>query len=241
MNKQQILAAIIETTHRNNGTPPGKQKFLSETGIKESDWSGKYWTKWSDAIVEAGFSPNQMQSSYEDQFVFEKYLELVRSLNRIPTNADLRMKSREDAQFPSHNTFTRFGSKGKFIVKLAEFCSKNSFTDILEIIEQSGINLDNETVITSEAIENKQEDGYVYLIQFGNEYKIGSSNNVERRFRELKTQMTYDGKIIHTITTGDPNGIEQYWHQFFKEKRLKGEWFQLTANDIKYFKQRKLM
>lgn len=83
--------------------------------------------------------------------------------------------------------------------------------------------------------------GYVYLIQFGKEYKIGNANNVERRFRELKTQMPYEGKIIHTISTGDPEGIEAYWHQYFADKRLKGEWFALTERDVRYFRRRKLM
>ena len=79
------------------------------------------------------------------------------------------------------------------------------------------------------------------MIQFGQEYKIGSSNNLERRFRELKTQMPYEGKIIHSISTGDPAGIEAYWHNFFKEHRLRGEWFKLSKKDIEYFKKRKIM
>ena len=87
----------------------------------------------------------------------------------------------------------------------------------------------------------KSTEGYVYLIQFGEEYKIGTSNNVERRFRELKTQMPYEGKIVHTIVTGDPEGIEAYWHQYYAEKRLKGEWFKLSKSDVQYFKKRKLM
>ena len=94
---------------------------------------------------------------------------------------------------------------------------------------------------SSGANDATREDGYVYLIQFGSEYKIGTSNNVERRFRQLKTQMPYDGKIIHTIAAGDPMGIEAYWHKYFDSKRLKGEWFKLTADDVKYFKKRTLM
>ena len=96
--------------------------------------------------------------------------------------------------------------------------------------------------MVEESIESAEaQEGYVYLMQFGSEYKIGTSNNVERRFRELRTQMPYEGRIIHTIATGDPEGIEAYWHQYYSGKRLKGEWFQLSSNDIRYFKKRKLM
>lgn len=88
---------------------------------------------------------------------------------------------------------------------------------------------------------SKTEIGYVYLIHFGAEYKIGSSSSVERRFREIKTQMPYEGKIIHSIATGDPEGIEAYWHEYFKDRRLKVEWFKLSPSDVRYFKKRKLM
>ena len=37
--------------------PPGKIAFCSEAGIKETDWSGKLRARWSDAVAEAGYTP----------------------------------------------------------------------------------------------------------------------------------------------------------------------------------------
>jgi hypothetical protein len=64
MDKTHILSEIVRTARENNGVPLGRSRFEKETGIKPSDWFGKYWTKWSEAVVEAGLPPNKMQSAY---------------------------------------------------------------------------------------------------------------------------------------------------------------------------------
>ena len=50
MEKQHIIDEIKRTAEKNGGVPLGKRRFFSETGIAESDWYGKYWVKWSDAV-----------------------------------------------------------------------------------------------------------------------------------------------------------------------------------------------
>lgn len=239
MNKDKVIQEIRRTAEENGGIPLGRQRFLQQTGIKESDWSGKFWAKWSDAVLEAGYSPNQMQNALSDEVLLEIYATFVKEIGRIPTSPELRMKARGDVNFPSHNTFSRLGSKQQLLGKLLVFCQNNTiYGDLVEFFEK---NPKNDLIPETDEVSAKYEDGYVYLLMFGNEYKIGSSNNVERRFREIKTQMPYEGTIIHTITTGDPAGIEAYWHNYFKDKRLKGEWFKLSSSDVKYFKKRKLM
>ena len=240
MSKNNILEEIKRTAEANGGIPLGKQKFFQETGIKESDWSGRFWTKWSDAVKEAGYSPNKMQDAFSDESLLEKYALLVRKLGHVPTSPEVRMEARSNVDFPSHNTFSRFGHKQQLIEKLFAFCrNNNNYSDLVSVL---GKLPRKEHSPDSEATPTKTECGHVYLLYFGGEeYKIGCSNNVQRRFREIRTQMPYDGKIIHAIETGDPEGIEAYWHQYFQDKRLKGEWFKLSASDVKYFKKRKLM
>ncbi len=90
--------------------------------------------------------------------------------------------------------------------------------------------------------EGREADlGYVYLIKTGKYYKIGRTNAVGRRERELAIHLPEATKLIHSIKTDDPTGIEAYWHSRFHALRKRGEWFELTAKDIAAFKRRKFM
>jgi hypothetical protein len=239
MTKDQILNEIRRTAEANGGIPLGRQTILKEAGIKESHWKGKFWARWGDAVIEAGYLPNTLQEAIADEVLLEKYALLTIELGHLPTNPELSLKGRTDSDFPSSKTFSRLGSKSQISEKLLAFCNgKDSFEELSVVLNNlPKIKQPLQNVVTNASTEN----GFVYLLIFGQEYKIGCSNNVERRFRELKTQMPYDGKIIHSIATGDPEGIEAYWHKYFKEKRLKGEWFKLSETDVKYFMKRKLM
>lgn len=54
MKKDHLIAEIRRTAELNAGVPLGRLVFFNETGIKESDWKGKFWVRWNDAVREAG-------------------------------------------------------------------------------------------------------------------------------------------------------------------------------------------
>jgi hypothetical protein len=60
MTKSQIIREIQRTAQDNGGRPLGRAKFFGQTGIKESDWRGRYWARWNDALQEAGFGPKMI-------------------------------------------------------------------------------------------------------------------------------------------------------------------------------------
>jgi hypothetical protein len=89
MDKQHILDEIKRTAKANNGVPLGRERFLQETGIKESDWYGKFWVRWGDALREAGFAPNQWQAAYRDELLIEKFISLIRELGQFVSKLEV--------------------------------------------------------------------------------------------------------------------------------------------------------
>src|SRR2546425_4936485 len=88
MKKEHILQEIKRTSVENGGTSLCWRKFVQETGIREADWLGRHWARWSDALREAGYSPNQMTAAYDESFLFERFVELTRELGRLPVKGD---------------------------------------------------------------------------------------------------------------------------------------------------------
>jgi Meiotically up-regulated gene 113 len=240
MEKSHILSEIRRTAEANGGIPLGRQKFLDATGIKETDWSGKYWVRWGDAIKEAGYTPQELQTAFPDEYVLEKYAEAFRDYGRPPTTPELKLKARGDSNFPSHNTFGRFGTKQHLINKLHAFClARESLQDIAELCLAHVKDIPVEEL--EEGVALQGQEGHVYLIRSGKYFKIGRTNSLARREKELAIQLPEPAETIHSIATDDASGIEAYWHRRFSDKRRNGEWFELTAADVMAFRRRKFM
>jgi len=239
MDKKYILDEIKRTAKANKGTPLGRQKFETETGIKYSDWFGKYWARWGSALTEAGFLPNQLQRAYSEEVLIKKFIELIKELKRYPARSDIRFKSYNDPGFPDSKTFERRGSKTQFAAKIADYCGQQAgLEEVLRICEE--VIAESERP-SDDGDRDEVQFGYVYLLKAGRYYKIGRSNAAGRRERELSIQLPGKTNMAHTIRTDDPVGIEAYWHKRFETKRKRGEWFELDSQDIKAFKRRKSM
>jgi len=253
MDKEHIIEEIRRTARENGEVPLGMSRFFSQTGIKESDWRGKYWVRWGDALVEAGYEPNKMQSGYDEIYLIERLVVLMREIGHFPVVAELKLKSRNDKEFPSHNVFTRcFGTKAKIATTiLSHFKDNPEYSDIVSycipLTRKIHDNFDTEQEMGQEFSTGDTDTklGYVYLalMRIGRErrYKIGKAILVERRKDQIAIQLPEDLVLIHTISTDDAYGIEEYWHKRFARKNTKGEWFMLTRQDVDAFKRRKFM
>jgi hypothetical protein len=237
MDRTEIISEIKRIAKELGGKAPGKQRFSTETGIRESDWYPNLWLRWSDAIIEAGCQPNDYNTAYDRDFLITKYIELIRVLGRFPIAGELRIRKKTDKNFPSHNVFSQLGSKDDRVQVIIEYCQgKEEFDDIISHCLKVKLVSSQKTNLTN---TNLGKVGYVYLIRHGtrNEYKIGRTNNPIRREGEIRLELPEKIQPIHYIETDDPSGIENYWHSRFASKRKEGEWFLLTADDIRAFKR----
>jgi hypothetical protein len=235
LDREQILAEIRRCAASNGGKPLGRERFTAVTGVREHEWLGKYWARWSDAIREAGLEPNEFQVAYDDGDLLRSVADLARSLGHFPTSAELRLARRNEPSFPSEGAISRLGNKAVLARRVSAFCFEQSgYDDVIAIC--------SEVVQTSAALPAAGTEaalGVVYLMKSGAHYKIGRTNALGRREYELAIQLPERLELVHSFETDDPAGIERYWHERFADRRANGEWFTLTANDLAAFKRRK--
>jgi hypothetical protein len=220
MNKQRILEEIQRTAKVNGGVPLGVDRFLTETGIKEYDWLGRYWARWSDAVREAGFVPNTRRPKTDEGVLLTQLGVFIRELGRYPTVGEMRLRKRQDDAFPNHRVLERVGSRQQWIERLLAFCEcTDGWSDVAAICRAITT---TETEPRERASDASLETGYVYLalMKVGREkgYKIGKADIVERRTRQIAVQLPEDLELMHAISTDDAYGIEAYWHKRFAEK-----------------------
>jgi hypothetical protein len=238
MDKKHILDEIHRTARENGGKPLGQNRFQAETGIRTAEWSGKYWVRWSDALREAGYTPNTMNAAYEDGFVIAQLVKFIREIGRYPGDREFVMRRRQDCTFPSSKVFRRQGRRAELAQRVAEYCrERGGLDDVIAICEPIAANAKP----TDEREPDEPKMGYVYMLKSGKHYKIGRTNALGRREYELSIQLPEKARTVHAIKTDDPAGIEAYWHLRFGDRRKNGEWFELTAADVKAFKRRKFM
>lgn len=238
MDKEHIVAEIRRTATANGGKALGKSRFEAETGIRESDWRGRYWARWSDALAEVGLGPNEYQRAIPTEVLLASLADEIVRLGRMPTASELQLRRRADPTFPSASVFDRLGPKKGWARRVANSCPDRP--DVLAALA-SLLTEQPKTEHADDRTFSEQRDGFVYLLKSGRHYKIGYTLDVGRRRYDLAIQLPDAVEEVHVIGTDDPAGIERYWHERFATRRRNGEWFDLTPADIKAFKRRKFM
>jgi hypothetical protein len=240
LSRDQILAEIKKIAEAKGGRPPGRRIFERETGIRTSEWHGVHWRQWGDALIEAGYEPNSKQGKLSSDEVLWHYANAVRHFGKIPAEIDVRMYAREHREFPSHSTFANhFGNKAGLVAAFAEWVRRQEeFADLIDILPEPVTPSDSGDGQGSES-RTAREEGFVYLLKSGDHYKIGRSDDIMRRVKQIAVTLPEQVTLVHVIRTDDPAGIETYWHRRFAERRAKGEWFKLSIADVRAFKRRK--
>lgn len=123
--------------------------------------------------------------------------------------------------------YQRIGARGENIRETAEACgmSKSEVCKARQSLNSKGY------------IKIDSKPGVVYLIGAGDGiYKIGLSTNPLRRFASFMLQLPFRVKLVHQIRSSNPRSLERELHTKFKDKRMNGEWFRLSAEDVSHIK-----
>lgn len=95
----------------------------------------------------------------------------------------------------------------------------------------------------TEEPENLVNGDCVYILKYvGSKdiYKIGKTNNIRKRIKALSTASPYPIEVEHLIATESPQDsslLEIELHDVFCHRRMNGEWFNLTEEDLDFVKK----
>jgi hypothetical protein len=234
--RDHILGEIRRLAALSDGQAPGQKVFLRETGIGDHHWRGKFWARWGDALTEAGYEPNKWVGRLDSDTVLDGVVAACRHFGRFPTHDEIQLYRRSEPTIPSEQAIRRhFGKRSDLIAALAARASEDeSCADIAGLLPVTS----GRPRLAASAGQAAPE-GFVYLIKSGDFCKIGRSDDIERRFNEIRIALPNKATLIHSIRTDDPVGVEAYWHRRFADRRANGEWFKLTSLDVSAFKKRK--
>jgi hypothetical protein len=149
INKDLILSKIKELAEENGGKPPGLKNFTKITSIKSNQICGKYWARWNDAVIEAGFKPNHLPEGHSEDFLCSKLAEFIKESGRYPARGEISHRAFNDKSFPGISCYINtLGCRFVAAKKVLDYCSaREGLNDVAEIcnkIYQDGIAEDEE-------------------------------------------------------------------------------------------------
>jgi hypothetical protein len=241
MNREQILAQVRRTAEA-NGNPVGERAFFTDTGLtRRALWRAGF-PNYGSAVEAAGYRRNELlKEAYSDDRLFAPLATLTRDLGHFPTEAERFVARHKYAGFPGAAAYRRRAKVEPLAQALLGWCRRSElFRDVAELLESS---LAKHPGADSSKGGRKVVTGYVYLMKYGvhgKDFKIGSTENVGRRESQIDMMSPSDVRVVHSIETDDPKGIEMYWHERFAARRVKTkEVFRLTPEDVAAFKRRR--
>lgn len=81
-----------------------------------------------------------------------------------------------------------------------------------------------------EVDHSNDKAGFVYIIKpcHANIYKIGETDNVERRLAQLKKKFDFDIELVCAVRSSSCFQLEQRLHLDYSRYHIGGDWFALT-------------
>jgi hypothetical protein len=83
-------------------------------------------------------------------------------------------------------------------------------------------------------VKKPSKHTHLYVISAGNLFKIGVTNNIERRMKALQTGNPCPLQLEYLDERKNPHKAEKYLHLQFQKNHVRGEWFEnISLKDIR--------
>lgn len=241
MNRDQILAEIKRVAEANSSVVVGERVFFAQTRLNRRVLRRAGFPNYGAAVEAAGYRRNQLKQAYSDDQLFAPLAQLAREVGHCPTTGERAVARYKAPTFPGEAAVSRRARQEPLAQQLLRWCrDEPAFQDVARMLESTVPLQDGNS--TLETRGRKIVTGYVYLMRYGahgKDFKIGHTENVQRRQSQIDMVSPRDVRVVHSIETDDPEGIEKYWHERFSERRVKTkEVFHLTPDDVAAFRRR---
>jgi hypothetical protein len=91
----------------------------------------------------------------------------------------------------------------------------------------------------------EDRSGYVYLLKahkpFEECYKIGRTKDPKRRFHDFGVKLPYRIEVLAVMSARDMFRGEAILHSTFASRRVEGEWFRLSREDVSWMEALRLV
>lgn len=236
LTREFIIETYQNVVKNCGGRVVGLRVFERKTGISAAYWWGGYWRSWTEFQADAGFEPNRRPPRHTEEFLVRRFVELAMEMGKLPTHADMRIRSRQDPSFPSPSAFTRRTRYDVMLRKVADYCEgKPELAALVEWVEQ------RRGWVIARRSKPGRAQGIVYMLREKDcfLYTLRKARGCGARFRRSAARLSCRPETVHVIDTDDPEGIERYWRQRFKSKLLPGGRYRLLPDDLGAFRKRK--
>lgn len=236
--KEDILLEIKKLAKELGHTPSAKQ-FKERTGIGQYHFPKYSWSNYGELVREAGLVPNIFdKTKFKSEDLIKIFIKVIREKKKWPTRPELESKHYTNPKFPAYTTFTdRIGLTNVIAQKILDYIiDKRGYKDVNDICK---IILEKYRDEQEESDVEQGNHGWMYLIRHGNrnQYRVGKTGNLFKRLGQNRIELPEGSTPIWSIETDDITGIETYWLNRFKSKKLNADWFKLNSLDIKAFKR----
>lgn len=234
--REEILKEVKKYSKENTGKTPSEKVFYEYSGLNVYDIKKFGWANYGELISEAGLTPNKFdKTKYSHDQLCDIFIEIIREKNKWPSRGDIEVRHFKDPSIPHPGTFyKKLGLTNNLAQSiLAYIFDKNGYDDVYKICKNIS---DASEPVAKENDESKMT-GYVYLGIQNNIHKIGFAKDLDRRREDITLMGPTPMVWIHSIKTDDMVGVEKYWHNRFKSKNTRAEWFKLAPSDVKAFKR----